>query len=208
MTVFDEIIFPEMYCEVTTEMDYVRVLIILPDKKIGSTFPFYLDPYQKEITSTIPEGHFDLEVISNKEAVEFEMPEEVFQEMLDARNAVQNISFDQFETEWNQYLKEYQGYWKSLKKEYPEGSKVQGTVMCFVHVGVIVNINADKNIYGIISPESLNRLRKEHGFQWGSGTKLNVEVTGFDNVNMWLVIECDNVCIGGSQPFWPPPYIK
>jgi hypothetical protein len=196
--------FPEMYLEVTDEMDYVRVLLIVKGKRVGSTFPFYFDPYEKEIRPTIPEGKFDFEMDPEEEA---DWPSEVFWEMKEAlSDPVQEITKEKFEIEWDQYLADYENYWGQVKRGFPIGSIVHGRLSVFVYVGVFVNIG--ETVCGIIPRTVYEKERRKTGINWGSGMEIEIEVVGHNSINMWLELKSVGIPTRTAKPFWPPPYLK
>lgn len=178
--------FPEAYFEVGEERNYERVLLILPDKMVGSTFPHYLNPYTQQNEMTVPEG---LAELSEEEILEIEK-EEIPQILLDLPEP-KPISKKEFEYAWHRYLDEWKDYWDGVKKTFEINQIERGKISLFYFTGVVIQLR--ENAFGFIPSEVCEKAETASGIVWGSGMQISVKVTGYDEMNMWLRLEYQSI---------------
>ncbi len=88
------------------------------------------------------------------------------------------ITNDEFETVWQQSIKQYADDWEELKIKYPIGAYIEGVIKCFYPQGSVIEIEGNM-IARTMFPEPTH-------------TQINVlyhgTVIGYDEQNMWLVL--------------------
>jgi hypothetical protein len=111
------------------------------------------------------------------------------EEIIDVNELIEyggsEISKSQFYNVWNKYLDGLIVEWNNTKEKFSIGSEIEGIIEVFYPSGVIITISQD--VIGIAGynkcrnstkPEKLYPQRKIIG-----------EVVGYDEANMWLVID-------------------
>jgi hypothetical protein len=100
-------------------------------------------------------------------------------------DAVTEISQAEFETIWQKHLATHQSQWLTSKRKYPTGTAVQGWIEIFFPQGVIVNLGD-----GTLGVADDARCRASSAPEWmASGNKVTAIVSGYDEVNHWLVLD-------------------
>ena len=196
---------PETLYEIDEDELPTRVLYILPDKRVGSTFPYYFNPYTQLHEDTVPEpsgiegemknleGEAAYRKLAELTGVSFqELKEEVetlekmkFEEYLEREKEIEEqrkISAEEFELEWSQYLTEWKDYWEDVQSRYKVSQVCEGVISVFQPRGAIIKL--DKKSIGFISEVDYLEIQSRTNDIWYSGKKMETEVVGFDQLNM------------------------
>lgn len=104
------------------------------------------------------------------------------------------LTKEQFEIEWQQAIEPNQAAWKRTKKQYSPGSPVSGEIAMFYPQGAIIRLS--DNAYAITD---YNKLRERTpAYYLYPGYCIEGIVAGYDQINLWLVIE-DCKIMGGDS---------
>jgi hypothetical protein len=99
------------------------------------------------------------------------------------------ISSKEFYEIWSAYKRKCQNEWDNIKQTYRVGAKVNGNIECFYPQGVIVSI--DVNAVAIAGyNECKNSTTPEKLYP---KHKIEAIVNGYDEENMWLILEKSKV---------------
>ncbi len=100
------------------------------------------------------------------------------------------ISQQEFQAVWNQYLALRQKGWNAAKLNYPVGLPVQGAIKIFFPQGVIVDLGDD--VLGVADHDACKQSRTSE-FIMSTRLKLTAVVSGYDEVNQWIVLTSPQV---------------
>lgn len=95
------------------------------------------------------------------------------------------ITEEQFYKVWNTYKNDLSDKWKETKENFPIGEKIEGIIEVFYPQGVILNISQD--VIGIADYKKCSD--STHPVNLYPGYKIIGIVIGYDEENMWLVID-------------------
>jgi hypothetical protein len=95
------------------------------------------------------------------------------------------ISKQEFDEIWNKHLRQRQDFWEQAKTAYQIGRTVQGYIEIFFPQGVIVNLG--KSVLGVANPQEC-RASIPPQLPLSSFHKITAVVTGYEEVNQWLVL--------------------
>jgi hypothetical protein len=99
-------------------------------------------------------------------------------------DAVTEISQAEFEAIWQLHLASHQSEWGVSKRMYAIGTTVHGWIEIFFPQGVIVNLGND--IFGVADSIACRASARP---EWMvSGNKVTAKVSGYDEINHWLVL--------------------
>lgn len=95
------------------------------------------------------------------------------------------IGQQEFDEVWHQHLEQRQVIWNEAKAAYPVGRLAQGYIELFFPQGVIVNLG--EGVLGVANHQAC-RASTPSDVSLGSFLKLTAVVTGYDEVNQWLML--------------------
>jgi hypothetical protein len=91
----------------------------------------------------------------------------------------------QFFIIWNKYRNENIDKWNQAKESYPIGAEIKGLIEVFYPQGVIINVSED--VIGIADYYQCRESTKPENLY--PQHKIIGKVVGYDEINMWLVID-------------------
>ncbi|MGG0176478.1 hypothetical protein [Gottfriedia acidiceleris] len=95
------------------------------------------------------------------------------------------ISKNEFYVIWNKYLEVLINTWNITKEKYPIGLMVEGIIEVFYPQGVIVNFA--ENVIGVADYTKCKESTQPENLY--PHHKITGNVSGYDEENMWLIIE-------------------
>ena len=101
--------------------------------------------------------------------------------IVDTENDCVKISENDFENVWINATEKFRQIWNTEKQKYMIGQNVSGLIRYFYPQGAIIDIN---KIQGCVDIGHLN-----FGLLY-SGKEISGTISGFDDTNMWLLIDC------------------
>ncbi len=95
------------------------------------------------------------------------------------------INQEAFEEIWQKSTQKYQKKWEELKSKLKIGQPILAKIICFYPQGIILDIGL--KFYGIADYKACRAFFKSEKMY--PQQILNLQVSGFDNVNMWVTME-------------------
>lgn len=90
----------------------------------------------------------------------------------------QLISKGQFEEIWAKYTRKCRNDWDIVKQKYSKGDRIKGRVKYHYPCGSVIQIGSWQGIY--LGEQNLEVNEQYNGV-----------ITGYDEVNMWIVVEVE-----------------
>jgi hypothetical protein len=95
------------------------------------------------------------------------------------------ITEEQFYIVWNKYRNDLSDKWNETKKSFPIGNEIEGIIEVFYPQGVIFIVSQD--VIGIADYNKCSDSTHQENLY--PGHKIVGKVIGYDEENMWLIID-------------------